>query len=90
LTRNMVFGLWNDPINLKHKTFFTALIKKSWKSCLIPKTIVTKINFIFVGTLVKVKNCMPYKLLSLIEKRKGSVFEFIWRRCIERIVTKLF
>jgi hypothetical protein len=29
LTRNMVFGLWNDPINLKHKTFFTALIKKS-------------------------------------------------------------
>jgi hypothetical protein len=29
---------------------------------------------------------MPYKLFKALIKRKGSLFEFIWRRCIERIV----
>jgi hypothetical protein len=49
----LFYGEWSNQ-SKKHKPFL-PLIKKS---CLDTKTIVTKINFIFVGTLVKGKKLL--------------------------------
>jgi glycosyltransferase involved in cell wall biosynthesis len=68
LTRNMqvlVYGEWpNQSKNIK--PFFTATYSEAEKIPLVPKEIESKINFIFVGTLVKGKN--PLYAMQLVEK----------------------
>ena len=67
LTRNikvLVYGEW--PHQSKNiKPFFTATYKEADKTLWIPKTRDTKINFIFVGTLVKGKN--PLYAIQIVE-----------------------
>jgi glycosyltransferase involved in cell wall biosynthesis len=68
LTRNMqvlVYGEWpNQSKNIK--PFFTATYSEAEKIPLVPKESESKINFIFVGTLVKGKN--PLYAMQLVEK----------------------
>ena len=74
LTRNMqvlVYGEWEgDSKNIK--PFFTATYKEADKKPLIEKELKEKINFVFVGTLVKGKN--PLYAIQLVEalSKKGT------------------
>ncbi|WP_367773738.1 glycosyltransferase [Flavobacterium sp. WC2421] len=94
LTRNMqvlVYGEW-EGMTKNIKPFFTATYKEEDKRPIVPKGLNNKINFIFVGTLVKGKN--PLYAIQLVENlyKKGIAVslqmygEGIERRELERYV----
>ena len=67
LTRNMqvlVYGDWKES-TANIKSFFTATYKEEEKTPLVAKDFKKKINFLFVGTLVKGKN--PLYAVQLVE-----------------------
>jgi glycosyltransferase involved in cell wall biosynthesis len=68
LTRNMqvlVYGAWEDS-SRNIKPFFTATYSEHEKMVLTPKALAGRIDFVFVGTLVKGKQ--PLYAIQLIEK----------------------
>ncbi|MDX6182247.1 glycosyltransferase [Flavobacterium sp. Fl-77] len=72
LTRNMqvlVYGEWeNQTSNIK--PFFTATYSENEKKVVIKENFKTKIQFVFVGSLVSGKN--PMYAIQLIEKLKNK------------------
>jgi glycosyltransferase involved in cell wall biosynthesis len=96
LTRNMqvlVYGAWKGS-SRNIKPFFTATYSEYEKEALIPKVLESKIDFVFVGTLVKGKK--PLYAIQLIEKlhQKGYAVrlrmygEGVEREVLEEYVAK--
>ncbi|MBG6187815.1 glycosyltransferase family 4 protein [Flavobacterium sp. CAN_S2] len=96
LTRNMqvlVYGAWEGS-SRNIKPFFTATYSEHEKMVLTPKTLAGRIDFVFVGTLVKGKQ--PLYAIQLIEKlhQKGYAVrlrlygEGVEREVLEEYVLK--
>lgn len=75
LTRNiqvLVYGEWVG-MTKNIKPFFTATYKEHDKTPIVPKDLNRKINFIFIGTLVKGKN--PLYAIQLVENLSKKGFD---------------
>jgi glycosyltransferase involved in cell wall biosynthesis len=75
LTRNMqvlVYGEWEGS-SKNIKPFFTSSYKEADKEPIISKDLKSKINFVFVGTLVKGKN--PLYAIQLVENLHKNGFD---------------
>ncbi|WP_366184767.1 glycosyltransferase [Flavobacterium ovatum] len=93
LTRNMqvlVYGEWqNQSKNIK--PFFTATYSELEKTTFVPKESKSKINFVFVGTLVKGKN--PLYAIQLVERlhRNGyNVYLDLYGEGVERSILEKY
>jgi glycosyltransferase involved in cell wall biosynthesis len=87
LTRNMqvlVYGEWERSTK-NIKTFFTATYKEADKIPLIQKELNGRINFVFVGALVKGKNPLyAIQLVEFLSKKGYDVHLFLYGEGIER------
>jgi glycosyltransferase involved in cell wall biosynthesis len=87
LTRNMqvlVYGEWEGG-SKNIKPFFTATYKEADKKPLIEKELKGKINFVFVGTLVKGKNPLfAIQFVEALSKKGYDVFLSLYGEGIER------
>jgi glycosyltransferase involved in cell wall biosynthesis len=93
LTRNMqvlVYGEWaNQSINIK--PFFTATYSEAEKIAVVSKDCSAKINFVFVGTVVKGKN--PFYAIQLVEKLYNNGYDVhlsLYGEGIERSVLEKY
>jgi glycosyltransferase involved in cell wall biosynthesis len=87
LTRNMqvlVYGEWEGS-SKNIKPFFTASYKETDKVALVQKRLDNKIEFIYVGTLVKGKNPMyAVQLVERLIQRKYDIALSLYGEGIER------
>lgn len=87
LTRNMqvlVYGEW-EGMTQNIKPFFTATYKEDDKIPIVLKELKGKINFIFVGSIVKGKNPLyAIQIVALLSKRGFEVSLRLYGEGVER------